>query len=459
MPVSTPTAIPNTAGVYIFRRGKIPIYIGKAANLKKRLSSYFRTKISDKTRRMREEATRLDWIETASDIEALLKESELIKKYHPKYNVLMRDDKNYFYVGLTREEFPKIFLTHQPRAPRAAKYGKKKRNRNSQSIIHFIGPFTNGASIKETLRLLRRLFPYCTCRAPHNRPCLNAQIGRCPGFCCAKQDHESEMINYGEYKKNIQNIVAILTGQKKRLIPRLKKEMREASRRQNFEHAAAVRNQILGLENIFRHRIDRPLLKLPKFHFGAWKKIERALQLLLQTKRTIRRVEGYDISNISGASAAGSMVVFIDGKPNTDEYRKFKIRTVRGSNDCAMLREVIHRRLTHAEWTYPDIMVIDGGAPQLRAIHLETRAMNHISRTWIIGLAKKRVRSGKEERLVIPDCAAPIPLKRFPIETAHFLMRVRDESHRFAKKYHHALRKKIFSKKNNPGATERDYRC
>src|SRR3989344_8602597 len=148
--------IPEVSGVYIFHKANQYLYIGKAANLKKRLSSYFRKNVGGKTKEMLHEATKLEWIETTSEVEALIKEAELIKKYRPKYNYLMRDDKNYFFVGVTKEEFPRIFLTHQPILG----------SRTSRGKSDFLGPFTNGGALKEVLRLLRRTFPYCTCKKP-----------------------------------------------------------------------------------------------------------------------------------------------------------------------------------------------------------------------------------------------------------------------------------------------------
>jgi len=167
-----PKKIAGLAGVYIFRKGSEPLYIGKAANLKKRLASYFQKGSAQpiKIRQMLEEATRLQIIKTDSEVEALIKEAELIKRYRPKYNALMRDDKTYFFVGVTREAFPKIFVTHQPVPKVRARY---------------LGPFTSGTAVQGTLKLLRRVFPYCTCKRPHKRPCLNAELGRCLGYCCS----------------------------------------------------------------------------------------------------------------------------------------------------------------------------------------------------------------------------------------------------------------------------------
>src|SRR3989344_4273173 len=195
--VKRPKNIPTNPGVYIFRRGKMPLYVGKAANIRKRLVSYFRqrTSHSPKIQRMLREATHIAFEKTTSEVEALIREAELIKKFHPRYNVLMRDDKNYSFVGITKEPFPRIFVTHQPDKIRNSKLEalNKLKIQNSKYVSKFefralnfryIGPFTSASELHATLKLLRRIFPYCTCRTLHRRPCLNAQIGRCLGYCC-----------------------------------------------------------------------------------------------------------------------------------------------------------------------------------------------------------------------------------------------------------------------------------
>ena len=445
-----PKKASNTPGVYIFRRGKTAIYVGKAENLRKRLASYFRKNAGQKVESLRQEATRLEWSELSSDIEALIKESELIKKYRPKYNVLMRDDKNYFYVGFSQDEFPRIFVTHQTGIKYLVSGIKGRKARNTKYKIqntNFIGPFTSGSALYSTLRILRRIFPYCTCKEFHKRPCLNAQIGRCPGFCC----YSPPIVNpfktrsyfkwQNEYRRNIRNITAVLCGKKKTLIHELRKEMREAAKKEEFEHAAELQKQIEGIENIFSHRtfLDPALAKQRRGH--DWQKIERTIQALFGTRRRIRRVEGYDISNISGTAAGGSMVVFVDGAPSKNHYRKFKIKTVHQISDVDMHREVIIRRFNHPEWGAPDLLLIDGGKPQVNAA-LQALRIRKIKGVLLAGLAKR------EEELFLPRRRDPIRLDSLPAHTSHFFQHVRDESHRFAKKYHHKLREISYRNEN-----------
>ena len=420
-----PKKVSEAPGVYIWRLGKRPIYVGKAENLKKRLSSYFRKNAGAKVESLRDEATRLEWTELTSDVEALIREAVLIKKYQPKYNVIMRDDKNYFFVGCTKEEYPHIFVTHQP-----------IRARNLDRKSSFIGPFTSGSALYQTLKILRRVFPYCTCKELHTRPCLNAEIGRCLGCCCQKNFGGDETCKT-RYNNNIKNIAAVLSGKKKTLVGELTRRMRDAAKNEEYELALVLRNQIEGIENIFLHRkfLDLKLQKRGKIH--DWTKIERTIQSAFNTSKKISRVEGYDISNISGTGATGSMVVFVDGVKAKDHYRKFKVQSVHQPSDVDMMKEVISRRLNHPEWGLPDLLVIDGGKPQLNAVLFVLRSKILNSRfkmPLIAGLAKR------EEELFLPYRTASIRLDSLPSHTMHFFKHVRDESHRFAKKYHHKLR-------------------
>lgn len=411
-------ALTPSPGVYVFRRGSTPLYIGKAENLKKRLASYFRNSslLPAKLQHMLGEATRLETIKTASEVEALIREAELIKKYRPKYNVTMRDDKNYFYVGITDDTFPRLFVTHQPR---------------KNQYLRYLGPFTSGKALTSTLRLLRRVFPYCTCKTLHARPCLSSQIGRCPGYCCTKSGEGSRRA----YLKNIERIVSVLSGKRTKLTVALMREMRRAAAQERFEEAARLRDTLEGLRQVFSHS---PLLERSETRH-AWQTVRQKLKSLLGITKPLRRVEGYDISNISGREATGSLVVFTDGAPDKDQYRKFRIRTVQGSNDVAMLKEVIKRRLAHAEWPMPGLMVVDGGKPQLGAALSVLRefGMGGTVRPLVTALAKR-------EETLYTGKGGMIHLKKGDPMLLHFFQRIRDESHRFAKRYHHKRREILY---------------
>ncbi|MEK7567230.1 MAG: GIY-YIG nuclease family protein, partial [Patescibacteria group bacterium] len=244
---------PHTPGVYFFKNdtGNI-IYIGKARNLKMRLYSYFRKDESDARKcAMLKEAADVSWRELSSDIEALIQEAALIKKHHPKYNVSMRDDKQYFYVAFTKEKFPKIFITHQPKSGQSRTLSKKK------SDFVRLGPFTDGWAVRTALKTLRRTYPYCQCALKreirHSRPCQQASIGRCLGVCCLKEKewpnfYPDASMRVKTYKENAKIIKKIFSGKYLAVISLAKKQMELASARKNYEQAAKFRDELKALE-------------------------------------------------------------------------------------------------------------------------------------------------------------------------------------------------------------------
>ena len=426
-----PPNIPKSPGVYFFREKKKIIYVGKAQNLKIRLASYFNGRSPDtRKKQMTAQAGSLTWQKTESDVEALILEAELIKKHRPKYNVLMRDDKQYLYVVFTREEFPKIIFTHQP----------------TKNQTH-IGPFTDAWAVRYILKSLRRAFPYCTCKEIHKRRCQMAEIGRCLGVCCLDKS-KFEAAEYSglkkTYQKNIRYIKNILSGKHNRVRSVLEKEMKKASYRQNYEMAGQILNQIQALENIFKHRF---IIKRDDIIYKN-KGLEY-LRNLLDLKKPPKRIEAYDISNIQGKFAVGSMVVFTEGQPDKNEYRKFRIRMPNQPNDTAMIREILTRRLNHPEWPLPDVILIDGGKPQLNAALAifrhrppSRKASAEHSKSEdikVIALAKR------EEELYLPAQAGLpdgkiIKLKNGPPSLLHLSQHLRNEAHRFAITYHRKRR-------------------
>ena len=417
---------PHTPGVYFFknRRGRI-IYVGKAANLRARLRSYARGGWKEN---MLREASSIAWEELKSDIEALIRESELIKKLKPHHNILMRDDKNYFFVAITKDDFPRIFLTHQPDKDALRPLGRPTS----------IGPFTDGNALKETLRLLRRTFPYCTCsaRTRHKRQCVNAELGKCLGFCCA--DTPARARSRARYRTNITAIKKVLTGKSRALEHLLARAMERAARARRYEEAQVARDQIASLKRIFEHR------EYLKKDIPAER--ERALRLLaklLHLAREPKRIECYDISHHSGASSVASMAVFENGIPTKNEYRKFIIRQVKGINDPAMLAEVLTRRLTHREWQSHDLVHIDGSKAQMNAAlcALKTSdpatAGSDVPRPSLAAIAKR------EEELYIVGRKEPIELKTLPPPLLHLITALRDEAHRFAISFHRTRQRKL----------------
>jgi len=426
--------LPKSPGVYLFKntRGKI-FYIGKAINLRNRVKNHFsRPTYWDKF--FIDSVSNVDYIKTNSDIEALLLESQLIKKHKPRYNIMLRDDKQYFYVGFSRDKLPIIEITHQPKKG-----------------VRYIGPFTDGGSLKIVLRYLRKVFPYYTKR--HRKlPCPYCHIDLCPG----------PNPNVSNYKKDLAKIKAVLRGQKPRVISALKKEMRGASKILKYEKAAKIKRQIEALKNIFAHRSGGSSLLLSggfEGRFGTvsdgtseqnglsltclraythrqgdgrWAGENDARKQITKARflKKIKSIEAYDISNIQGKEPVASMVRFDDGKPNKGKYRKFRIHLPEKPNDVAMMKEVLRRRLAHKEWPYPDLFLIDGGRGQLNAALEELKKYGLKNAA---GLAKRF------NELYVPRKSRPIPMDSLPKDLKHTLMYARDEAHRFAISYHRKL--------------------
>ncbi len=451
---------PKNSGVYFFRdKNRRVLYTGKAANLKNRLNSYFNKNLGNpRLHKMLETAKGVDWQETDSEIEALILESQLIKKYRPPFNVMLRDDKQYFFVGFTKERFPKLIITHQP-PKKFIVYSdqfteNKKLPVNQLKTEHwslstnFIGPFTDGTALRVTLRLLRRIFPYCTCKQKHNNRCLNYHIGNCFGFCCLKKEATAKQVMV--YKKNIAAIKEILSGKKKSLIKRFEKEMNALAGKGNLEKAIESRDKIEKLKIIFKNA--QILKEIGRKETGGFNTLAE-LKEVLRLSAPPRRIEGYDISNIQGEFATGAMVVFTDGQPDKNEYRKFKIRTEGG--DTGMLQEIMIRRFNHPEWRYPDLILIDGGRGQLNAAIAATS--KQIQMTKILPIRQKRIEDPRSARpigtiialtkniehkgshIYTSNKKTAVPLKNLSPAVRNLILQIDSEAHRFAINYYRKL--------------------
>jgi len=431
--------LPKSPGIYAFKKGVKFLYIGKAANIRERVRNHLQQP-SFRGNLFINQAEKIGYIKTDSEfadptdhltsrpasqgstIEALILEAKLIKKYQPKYNVMWRDDKNYFFVGITKEDFPRVFVTHQPQ--------------KEISSFNYIGPFVEGRALKQALNVLRRIFPYRTCKPYTGRPCLWYQLDRCPGSCLlgsklAKEIPGLKKAIKKESQRNTKNLKKVLEGKKTETLKNLKREMKNASKIRNFERAAKIRDQISAFERILSHT---KILETSEIKKDSWKIIEGKIKKFLDTKRRVSRIEAYDVSNIQGQNATGSMVTFINGEPNKNFYRKFKIRTGEKPNDVAMIKEVLTRRFQHPEWGWPDLILIDGGKPQLNiAIKSKIRIPNSRN-IKVTALAKK------ENKLFIEGGKEPVLLKTLPREIFNLILQLRDEAHRFAISYHKKLR-------------------
>ena len=401
-------SVPGTPGVYLFQNsGGVNIYIGKAASLKARLGSYLKTE-DQRIQKMISLATKVDYIQTDSEIEALILESQLIKQKQPQFNIVLRDDKKYFYLEFSHDEFPRITLTHQPQ------------DKNT------IGPFTDGTAIKSTLRLLRTLFPYCTCTQKHHNYCLNYHINKCLGVCCLKGPQKKSL----QYRDNIKAIKEILNGKRVKLIKDLHTKMDALARGDDLESAIAMRTKITRLERVFENaRIIKSSVVL--------KEHAPFLASIFKHTKPIVRVEGYDVSNIQGKHNTGSMVTFVNGEADKNFYRKFNIKTKR-EGDVAKLQELIDRRLNHDEWPFPDLIVVDGGKAQVNTFRSVLQERN--IKIPVVGLVKDDRHVGIA--LIVPDKKEAILLTKLTERDRNLLLAIDAEAHRFAIGYYRHLHHK-----------------
>ena len=371
------------------------VYVGKATSLKERIRSYFSPNLDGKTRRQMLEVTEIEIQKTDSPLEALFLESRLIKKYAPKYNIKERDDKSRVYVHLTREPFPRVYLLRETDL-------HEIRERNPQ----LYGPFLSARSLEDALELIRGIVPFRSCRVLPRRRCLYGHLGLCEMPCEAKIDKAS-------YAKRVRQIKDFFEGKKSKILSGLKREMKLASKNQEYEKAIKIRDRVFALEHLKESFVIRQERSLPVF----------------------QRIEGYDVSGISGAFATGSMVVFIEGMSEKSEYRKFRIKWTKKSNDIAMLKEVLIRRFKN-DWPKPDLILIDGGRGQVNAAVLVLE--NFKLDIPVVGLAKGPDR--KKDEIITS--------RVLPRHDILLFKEVRDEAHRFAKGYYEKLHGKAYKSKS-----------
>jgi excinuclease ABC subunit C len=404
---------PDQPGVYLFKdkAGRV-IYVGKAKSLRERISSYFgRTEKSPKTEALLQAYEKVEFLTTPTELEALLLERKLIEKYAPHFNFALKDDKQYPYLKLTmNEKWPRLLVVR----------------RKEKDGANYYGPY-EGRSVKDTMRLLRRLFPLRSCKETplkfRQQPCLQYHIKHCWGPCVGEVTAE-------EYHKLCQAVDALLKGDLEKTLGYLKDEMTAAAQNQHFEKAARIRNQIRNIERLLQKKPDwMPRAKTNEGEVGLYE-----LRDILELARVPKRIEAFDASNLSSTNPVASLVVFLEGEPLKSDYRKFRIRTAKAPNDLAALNEAITRRYTgelKKTMKKPDLLVVDGGIGQVAAARsaLKTAKLE----VPLIGLAKKN------EEIYLPGRVRP--LKIDPERPAmKILRRLRDEAHRFAIKYQRSLR-------------------
>lgn len=458
--------LPETPGVYIYRNEKNRVlYVGKAINLKNRVSSYFQKTdlLGTKTRALVEHIAKIEHIKVQNEIEALLLEADLIKRHRPPYNIELKDDKYYKYIVIEKKDRggKKISSTEnsadkspQPEDAWTISTSRKEEENTTQN--EYFGPFPDGGSVNIILKSLRKVFPYRDCSNAKftrykkaGRPCLYGHIGVCPAPC---QSIEAIEIN----NENIKKFKEYLKGDRKKLFQTLEREMKSLSKNHEFEKAALLRDQLISYQYLtqekrnIREYIETPTLiddeglsmqkdlieKLNK----EYEKL--TLPLLQPVDESNFRVEIFDISNFQGSNAVGSMTVLIGGISARGEYRKFKIKTKDTPDDFAMMQEMLSRRFSDfnvKKWGLPDLIVIDGGKGQLSSA-LETLNEKGIN-IPTIGLAKKF------EEIVIQKKSGDFEIVDIPNDTKaiRLLQKGRDEAHRFGITYYRKLhRQNIF---------------
>lgn len=426
--------LPSDPGVYFHKdaSGEI-IYVGKAAILKNRVRQYFQKsrRRDPKTEALIAEIADTDWIIVETELDALFLEAEMVRRYLPRFNILLRDDKSSSYVRINYDDpYPSVSFTHRPLDDKSK----------------YFGPYFNGWEVKRALRSLRRVFPYSTHTGTiPKRACLQYHLGLCPGL-------EENKTSLNDYRATLRQLMRYMRGERLQILDKLERDMQRAAKNQQFEEAARLRNKYYALKALTKRIIfsDREFLDISK---------DRGLQGLadlLGLPDVPRRIEGYDISHMQGTDTVASMVVFTNGIPDKAAYRKFKMR-IPGNDDFAHMNEVISRRLGEQhqkEWGLPDLFLIDGGKGQVGAA-ITARDAAGVVRP-MVGLAKR------EEEIVVHEAKSLVNVSASELhkqqalthdsddfslillpknsDVVKLLQRVRDESHRFAVSYHSVLK-------------------
>ncbi len=394
--------LPDTPGVYVFKRGGEILYIGKATSLRDRVRSYFRQDIvetrSPLISKMLGEFDMIDHIKTDSVLEALVLEAHLIKKHQPPANIKEKDNKSFNFVVITKEKYPCV-LVLRGRELLNSHFLKDK----EYEISYSFGPFPNGSQLKEAMKIVRKMFPFRDkCEPLSGKPCFNRQIGLCPGVCTGE-------ISESDYKKQIENIILFFEGNKKKIIKNLEKEMKVCAKERNFEKAGSIKKTIFTLNHIQDISLIKEEAKISESSF---------------------RIESYDIAHMSGQNVVGVMTVVEDGEVKNSDYRKFKIRENPGINDTKALAEVLTRRFGHIEWRFPDLIVVDGGVAQKNAVSKILK--NNHQNIPVVSVVKDERHRPKE---ILGD-------KKW-LKYEREILLSNSEAHRYAIGFHKQLRGKI----------------
>ena len=411
--------LPVAPGVYFHKNsdGEV-IYVGKAAVLKNRVRQYFQNpeKKDSKTQALIREIADTDWIVVDSEMDALFLESEMIKRYMPKWNILLRDGKTVTYVRIDmKSEIPYVSLTRNP----------------DDDEAEYLGPYYGKGAVEMALRILRRLFPYYD-KPYTGKKTLMTDLGLTPGI-------EVGRMTAAEYKRNLRYLISYLKGNRKKLIRDLELNMQRAAAVGDFERALKYRTQFFGLRALSTKIVFSNSEAADLSNDAALSLLKKMLKM----SRPPRRIEGYDISHQAGKDVVGSMVCFINGVADRTQYRRFKLRKQQ-NNDTASLREVMKRRLRHIkDWGKPNLVIVDGGVAQVEAVSALWKEYG----VRVIGRNKSgdHSRNGRVDIILSEDIESDdyelVSLANGS-DVAKLIARIDDESHRFAVQYHSLLKRK-----------------
>jgi excinuclease ABC subunit C len=419
-------SFPHAPGVYLMKdeAGRV-IYVGKAKDLRNRAGSYFLKAAAEEARTARfvSEIRDIDFLQTESEVDALLLEARLVKDIQPKYNQDLKDDKTFPYLEIhVREDFPRVEFTREPQERGTKLYG----------------PFASASGLRGALQVLQKIFRFRTCsldieegdeRWRWFRPCLLASIHQCTAPCNLRISKE-------EYRKDIRRLQKFLEGGKQSLLNEMRQEMGAAAKSLRFEEAARLRDELHLLETLDQRGELDTHVQPEVFHIDPQKGVT-GLQKVLKLSKPPRTIEGVDIAHLGGTETVASLVQFIDGMPFKPGYKRFRIRNVQGVDDFASIHEVVARRfqrLNDEGQAFPDVLLIDGGKGQLHAA-MAAFSVLEIEPPTVLSLAKR------EEEVFLPHADEPLRLSRHSF-ALRLLQYVRDEAHRFAQHYHHILRRK-----------------
>ncbi|MBP7088391.1 MAG: GIY-YIG nuclease family protein [Candidatus Omnitrophica bacterium] len=401
-------SLPIGSGVYIMKSAAgRTLYIGKATSLKKRLKSHF-SRPQSKNTVFLDKVTEIEYIQCSSPEQALILEAALIKEQKPRYNIALRDNKSYPYVVLTKEEFPRIFIS-------------RPKNNNQ---LTFYGPYPKAKTLKLALTLIRRVFPYRTCRIMPRSACLFFSLKLCPAPCIGK-------ISESQYKNIIRNIIKLIQGERELLVKELKQKMNKLAKAEKFEEAGKIRDKLLAIDILYQGKPQKHELVI--------------LKELLDLPKIPLDMEAIDISRLGKGQATGSVVVFKEGNPDKSQYRRFLIKNLNQQDDYAMIGEIIQRRysrLLAQNSKLPDLVIIDGGIGHVNRADDVLRKLG-ISLP-LIGISKQKEEIWFPHRALEKNKNNPLIISK-ENPALQLIQRIRDEAHRFAHKYQLIRRRKKIS--------------